>query len=166
MEEIQKHIIRESLYRGEIDLFHASDKDIALYKEIIQEHIILLNKKITQDRDIDFIKGFVVVSGSLVYGYLFCKNFFYPYMAEVGLLGTIYISLYFFACIFSGHMSDANVFKEVSNLYLAIFSLVLLLKGAKSVFNYLHRLWYAKEYIYRDLLRDEAMLARLEKCKQ
>jgi|SRR4030095_411583 len=166
MEEIQKYIIRESLYCGEIDLSRASSRDVALYKTIIKDH--MLSQKITEEkRDINIVKSVIVGSLALIYIYFFCRDIFYPCMIkDFGFLKIIYVSIYFCACMSQEKISDADFYRYIANFYVGFFSLVLLLKGAKSVLNYLNKLWYAKEYAHSDLLRDEAVLARLEKAEQ
>ena len=131
--------IRKNLNSGKIDVSHATNDERILYKKIIQNNIVNLKKIINQKHifGLNLFWGMVSVSLAFFGGSLYYVAIIYPYVIKLGQAkGFLYALPLFMALIF-GFL----------------------------VYKFLCLALYAKKNALSDLLRDEAILAQLEKAE-
>lgn len=148
--------IRKDLYNGKIDILRATNDELDLYKKIIQNSLIRSKKIIDQNLNLFWFWGIVCAGLSLYCGLFYYNFIIYPYIIKLGQAeGFLYAIK--FNKDFIVHNYDL-AFVYAIPLFMALLFGFLAYKS-------LYTAVYAKKNALSDLLRDEAMLARLEKVE-
>jgi hypothetical protein len=148
--------IRRNLYNGKIDVSHASNEERDLYKKIIQSNIVRLKKIIDQKYlfGLSLFWGIVWASFAFLSGYFYYGTIIYPYVIKLGQAEGFLYAIKFNIDFIVNHSGWA--FLNAISLFMAFFFGFL-------AYKFFYTALYAKKYALSDLLRDEAMLVRLEK---
>jgi len=155
--------IRRNLYNGKINVSQITNDERSLYEKIIKRHMTELNQIIVQKYSIfnvSFVKGIFLALCSYICGDLFYTDVYYPWVIvpaqEVGWGHMILIIMNGF--IYGWRVGGLSNIVVISPLILALILGCLAYKS-------FYKAWHIKEKALNDLLRDEAMLVKLENIK-
>jgi len=150
--------IRRNLCNGKIDVSQVTNDERSLYEKIIKRHMTELNQIIVQKYSIfnvSFAKGIFLALCSFLYGYLFYTYVFYS--GVILPVQTVGWSQVINNILIGWHVKSVPLELLTSPLILALVLGVLAYKS-------FYKAWNIKKDVHSDLLRDEAVLARLEKA--
>lgn len=147
--------IRQYLYNSNVDFNSFSPEDIAYYKSIIEDHMIMLQQK--SGASYNSIQGTILAGYSAVCGYFYYSSIIYPHVIRRSINTSFSYAVEY----------NKDYIKEhpVLAVWFATPLFASLALGALS-YNYFSKDWNNQKSLKAALLRDELVLERLEKAEQ